>query len=263
MMSRLPCGALALTLAAPAMGMADPARYMPAELIAESAAPRPGTTILIGFQMTPRAGWHGYWINPGDSGISPTVSWKAPPGVRFGPLLHPAPTLLTAGGISSFVHEGPHILLSRMTIPASFAPGTPVPVEAKLSWAACTATQCVPLHATLKIGLTAGAGRRSADAAELDAAARKLPRAAPPGTFVADGKTVRLLIPASVRLDPRAARFFPDDNDAFATAAARSVADNGQIAITSAQKGDLPTKITGVVSDGSSSYRIELKREAA
>ena len=144
--------------AAPA---ADPARYMTAELIAASATPAPGSSsILVGIRMTPRPGWHGYWSNPGDSGIAPTVRWSAPKGVTFGPLLHPAPTLLTADGMSSFVHGGRHVLLSRLRIARSVAPGTAIPITAALSWAACTATQCVPLHATLSLQLAAGNGER-------------------------------------------------------------------------------------------------------
>lgn len=123
---------------------ADPARYMTVGLITESNVPRPGSTILIGIQFAPRPGWHGYWSNPGDSGIAPQVHWSAPKGVAFGPLMHPAPVLLTADGVSSYVHEGEHTLLSRVAIPSAFAPGTVITIVADLSWAACTATQCVP-----------------------------------------------------------------------------------------------------------------------
>lgn len=263
MISRFIGGALALAAAAAASVAADPARYMPAQLIAETAAPKPGSTILVGFRMTPREGWHGYWSNPGDSGIAPSVEWTAPKGVTFGPLLHPAPTLLTADGISSFVHEGPHVLLSRMTLPASLPPGTAIPVEVRLSWAACNARQCVPLHATLKIELVAGKTTRSAEAGELDAAARKLPRSVPGGSFAADGSEVRLVLPASIRLDPRTARFFPDDNDAFAAASGRAAAGQGAITIAGLRRGGVPASMSGVVTDGRNAYRVALGREAA
>ena len=36
------------------------------------------------------------------------IKWEATPGLRFGPLLHPAPTLLKVAGITSYVHAGEH-----------------------------------------------------------------------------------------------------------------------------------------------------------
>jgi DsbC/DsbD-like thiol-disulfide interchange protein len=252
---------VALAIAAPAAAAADPARYMPAKLIAESAAPASGSTVLVGFEMTPQPGWHGYWSNPGDSGIAPTVSWTTPDGVHFGPLLHPAPTLLTADGIGSYVHDGPHVLLSKMSIPRGLAPGTPIPVEARLSWAACTATQCVPLHATFKLSLLTGDGAPGPDRASLRAAAARLPDRAPAGTFTTVGDSVRLLLPAGLKIDRASARFYPDRNDAFATAHARAIIDGGRLALTAdGHPGEI---LNGVVSDGRRSYRLEFTEAAA
>ena len=251
--------ALALLAVAPAFA-ADPARFMPAELIAETTAPRAGTTILVGFRMTPRPGWHGYWSNPGDSGIAPSVTWSAPKGGRFGPLLHPAPTLLSAGGINSYVHDGPHVLLSRMTIDRSVSAGTQIPVEAKLSWAACTETQCVPLHATFKLQLISGDGANGPESSALATAAARLPKNAPGGTFVAEGSERRLMLPRSIRIDPATARFFPDDNDAFVAVTGRTPVRNGSLVITGSARA-APSPINGIVSDGRSSYRISFARE--
>lgn len=250
---------LALVAGVRASAAADPARYMTAELLVESPAPKPGSTVLVGFRMTPRPGWHGYWSNPGDSGIAPSVVWEAPAGIRLGPLMHPAPTLLTADGISSFVHAGPHVLLSRMTIPRSLAKGTPIPLKAKLSWAACTATQCVPLHATFAVDLVAGSGVEGPDALALKAAAQKLPRSAAPGKFSADGKNLRLLLPAALGLDVRRTRFFPDDSDSFAAASQRATEADGGIQISGSSARGPHGSVSGVVSDGNNAYRLEFR----
>lgn len=246
--------AFAFALATPALAATDPARYMPAELIAQSIAPKPGSTILVGFRMTPKSGWHGYWSNPGDSGIAPSVAWTAPTGVKFGPLLHPAPTLISADGISSYVHEGRHILLSRMTIPGSLARGEPIPIEAKLSWAACTETQCVPLHATFTLALVAGDGARGPDAEALENAGRELPRPASGGDYSVDGNVIELTIPKDIKVSRHRSRFFPDENDAFQTIAAHASGDGDVI---SAPFHVAPrNSITGVLTDGRNSYRI-------
>lgn len=254
--------ALLLASSASAALAADPARYMGAELIAESLSPAPGSTILIGLRLTPKPGWHGYWSNPGDAGFAPTIRWSGPDGVAFGPLLHPAPKLISAAGISSYVHEGEHVLLSRMTIPNGLAPGTPVPVSADANWAACTATMCVPLKATFTLELMAGDGARGPDSAALAAAMRKLPRPASGGTYWGDGKSVRLVLPAAAQLDPRRTRFFPDDNDAFKTATGRAEAGEAGLVIAGKADGKSPAVIGGVATDGKAAYRLSLTREA-
>jgi DsbC/DsbD-like thiol-disulfide interchange protein len=254
--------ALALSASVRASAAADPERYMRARLIAETAVPKPGSSILIGFRMTPKSGWHGYWSNPGDSGIAPTVSWSAPAGVTFGPLKHPAPTLLTAGGISSYVHEGEHILLSRMTVPRTMASGAPIPIAADLNWAACTATQCVPLHAKLTLELMAGDGSPSENRAALHAAAERLPRSAPQGVFVESGKSLRLALPRSLALQPARTRFFAEQSGAFRTAEARSQAVEGALVLTGPRGAAVPDSMTGVVTDGRRAYRIRLVRTA-
>lgn len=253
--------ALLLAGSAPAALAADPARYMSAELIAESLSPAPGSTILVGLRLTPKPGWHGYWSNPGDAGFAPSVAWNAPAGVTFGPLLHPAPRLISAAGIASYVHEGEHVLLSRMTIPRGVAAGTPIPVAAKASWAACTATMCVPLKATFTLDLAVGGGASGPDSAALAAALRKLPKPASGGTYWGEGKSVRLVLPAAARLDPRRTRFFPDDNDAFKTATGRVDAGADGLVIAGLAEEKSAAVIGGVATDGRSAWRLSLTRE--
>ena len=255
-----PALALLLAFASPAAA-ADPAKYIRAELIAESMTPRPGGTVVVGIRLIPKPGWHGYWSNPGDSGFAPTVRWTVPAGVKLGPLLHPAPTLLKVSGMSSFVHEGPHVLLARMTVAQGIRPGTAIPVSASVNWAACPATQCVPLRATLKLSLRAGDGAPGADAAAVRAAARKLPRTAANGRMVVAGPTLRLQLPESLRLEPRRARFFPDTNGVIDAAASRMATKGGTIVIIAPRRGAVPGKISGVVSDGRSAYRLAFVRK--
>ena len=261
---RLACalGVVALTASVPALAAADPERYMPVRLIAETQVPKPGSSILIGFRMTPKPGWHGYWSNPGDSGIAPTVRWSAPAGVAFGPLKHPAPTLISAGGISSYVHEGEHILLTRMSVPRTIAAGTPIPIVADLSWAACTATQCVPLHAKLTLELKAGDGSASENRAALHAAAGRLPRSAPDGVFLETGKSLRLVLPRSLSLQPARTHFFAEQPGAFDTAAARSQLADGSLVLTGPAGSGESDRMTGVVTDGRHAYRLTLVRTA-
>ena len=248
-------GLAAFAIATPSLA-ADPARYMTAELVGASPVPAPGSTTLSGIRFSPKPGWDGYWSNPGDSGIAPTVDWDAPAGVSFGPLLHPPPDLLTAAGMTSFVHERRHVLLARMSIAGSIERGTAIPVIAKLSWAACTATQCVPLHATLRLQLVAGDGAKGDSWPELRDAAAKLPQPAPPGDFVRDGQTIRLFVPARLKLNPRSVRFFADRPGLFDTAAAEASFVGGALAISGPAMSRTPDSISGLLSDGRLAYRL-------
>lgn len=256
-------GVAALCVGSPAAAAADPAKYMPAQLVAETLQPRPGSTILLGFKLAPKAGWHGYWSNPGDSGLVPTASWSAPAGVTIGPLLHPAPTLISDSGIDSFVHDGPHILLARMKVPASVSRGTAIPIKATLNWAACTATQCVPLSATFTLNLTAGSGTKSPDWIALQSAQRKLPRSAGKGTFTIDGRMVELRLPPEARLDARRTLFFPDDNESFETAGGRAAKVESGISVTGPTNSKTLSALSGVATDGRTAYRVFFVKGAA
>lgn len=245
---------LAASTAAPAQLAGG--RYVRAELIASTTVPRPGSSIVVGLRMTPQQGWHGYWSNPGESGLAPSVRWAAPAGVRFGPLLHPAPTLLQSMGIVSYVHSGPHVLLSRVSIGRGIAAGTPIPVTANLSWAACSKNQCVPEHATLSLQMVAGDGASSPDAQALERALAALPGRAPRGRFSAAGGKLILELPAGLRLDPRTVRFYPDRNGYFDPLAVHVTA-RAPIRLEAPLADPAPDPITGVVSDGTAAYRLE------
>jgi DsbC/DsbD-like thiol-disulfide interchange protein len=258
---------MGLVLLAPAVGPAATAApaaapYIQADLIASTKAPRPGSTILVGFRMDPQPGWHGYWSNPGGSGIAPTVHWTAPPGVHFGPLLHPAPTLFQSLGVASYVHGGPHVLISRMSIDGTIVAGASLPVSADLNWAACSNNLCVPQHATLSLRMVAGKGEPSAEAGILNRALAKVPGPVGSGTFsVSNGKLV-LQLPADVGLNPTAVRFFPDRNGVYDPARAHSVGGR-PIRLVAPLQGSPPDALTGVVTDRSSAYRLTLRRSPA
>lgn len=251
--------AILTSLAAVAPAAAASPRYMDVALVAETLAPRPGSSVLVGLKMRPQPGWHGYWSNAGDSGLPPTVHWTAPPGAKFGPLQHPAPTLLRVMGLTSFVHAGKHVLIARMTVDRTMASGTPLPVTVDVSFAVCSDSLCVPQRANLSLKLVAGDGKPTADAALLREAFAKQPKPLPAGLFdVADGR-LTLQLPAAARLEASRTRFFPDENGFFDASRAR-VWSTSPLRIVSPVTGNRSKAITGVVSDGSVAFRIRFRR---
>jgi DsbC/DsbD-like thiol-disulfide interchange protein len=234
--------------------------YIDARLVTESDAPRRGGSVLIGLQMRPKPGWHGYWSNPGESGLAPVVKWTAPRGVHFGPLQHPAPTLMRVMGMTSYVHAGPHVLLTRVAIDRKLRAGTVLPIVADVTWAACSDRLCVPEKARLSLRLRVGNGSPSAEAVLIRRARAHLPKNAPPGVFAVRAGEIRLTLPPTLRLKPARTRFFPDENGYWDASRSR-VLSSKPLTIAGPAKGNPPRRISGIVSDGSLAYRISFVRK--
>lgn len=249
---------LAISALASVSPIATPAarpHFIVAKLLTASDQPKAGETILVGLEMIPRPGWHGYWSNPGESGLAPVVKWTAPAGVHFGPLEHPAPTLLRVMGMTSYVHAGPHILLARMTLDRNLRAGTVLPITADATWAACSDRLCVPEKARLSLRLTVGNGSPSPQAAQLRTAFAREPRQLKRGSFSARGGRIVLRLPPSAHLQAGRARFFPDRNGYWDPVEARTIPGT-PLTLVSPARGKVPKVIAGVVSDGASAYRL-------
>jgi DsbC/DsbD-like thiol-disulfide interchange protein/cytochrome c biogenesis protein CcdA len=171
--------------------------HIAARLVAESAAPAPGSSVTIAFAMTPEQGWHGYWENPGDAGLGMTVDWTLPAGAKVGPLRYPVPETLLISGLMNYVYEGPYAVLATLSVPASARPGARLPVRVRADWLACTRQVCVPEGGELALDLTVGDGAvKAADRATFDGWRSHLPR--PLGaqaSYAIEGGRLRVAIP--------------------------------------------------------------------
>lgn len=239
-------------------GAAD--SHIRAALAVETLQPKPGSTVRVAIQMTPKKGWHGYWQNPGDSGLPATVRWEAPAGIRFSRLQHPAPQLLSVQGIASYVHEGPFALVAEMRVPSALTPGTRFPLVAHLSWIACSDSLCVPERATLTSELSIGDGSPDPQGRHLvSQAAARVPKPLSNATLATTGAGEWLFtIPDQGKLRAGAARIYPDTPAWFAPDAAQRVqrvAGNLHVRVSQLRKGQ-DESFSGIVSDGKTSFRI-------
>ena len=236
------------------------AQRIAVSLVASTGAPKPSSTVTLGLRFRPQPGWHGYWTNPGDSGLAPQAEWIAPAGLKFGPLQHPAPTILRVAGITSYVHAGEHVLLTLVRVPASLAAGTKIPIKATLNWLACSDSLCVPERAVVQVDLVIGDGPSSADAAVIRRAQTDLPKVvAAPGHYTLQGGNFRFSLPTGVTLDASRARLFPDGNG-FLDAATIRIAAGAAGELTGRASGSPPATIGGVLSDGRKAYRVHFAR---
>lgn len=94
-----------LLRAAGARAAATPIPHGTLELIAENQWISAGRTVNLGLRFWLEKGWHIYWINPGDSGEPPRVTWQLPPGLTLGAMEWPAPRRLGTSTIVDFGYE--------------------------------------------------------------------------------------------------------------------------------------------------------------
>ena len=242
---------------------AQPASRVEVSLYASSADPAPGETTMLAIRFTPEPGWHGYWSNPGDSGLSPTVKWSVPAGVRIGALQHPAPELLSVAGMTSYVHGGQHVLLAPMQIPAGFKTGEALPVKGELDFLICSDSLCVPQKATIDLSLNVGKGTTDPASRALFAVARQaIPQPlSTTGEVMAVGGTVQLLVPAAAKLDPARATFFPAGRGVFERSGARRLPD-GSIQISGAMT-NASASLSGIASDGRHAVQLRFRPASA
>ncbi|MBK5911906.1 hypothetical protein CCR85_10440 [Rhodothalassium salexigens] len=165
-------------------------------IYSEVASVAPGEPFWLGVELDPSSGWHTYWRNPGDSGMTNALAWTLPDGVTAAPPLYPVPARLPLGPLMNYGYKGAATLLVRVTPPDDLGQrvaGDRLPVVLAADWLVC-ADICVPESARLSFSLPLGDGAADPAAAERFAAARAaLPGASPwTARAVSDGERLRL-----------------------------------------------------------------------
>ncbi|WP_254447541.1 protein-disulfide reductase DsbD [Sphingomonas sp. ID1715] len=218
----------------PAQAGAQPAtQHIRPRLVAESMTPAPGQTVTLALVMTPEAGWHGYWQNPGDAGVPASIKWQLPAGISVGAFQHPVPTTLLIAGLMNYVYEREYALLAPLTVPRDAAPGTRLRISGDAEWLACTDSICVPERGPVALELTVRSGSvEPATRTRFDTWRAALPR--PLGSqahFEIVGDRLRIAIPLPASVPVVRPYFFPATQGALDYAAPQSVSRSGDTLI--------------------------------
>jgi thiol:disulfide interchange protein len=204
-----------------------------ASLIPESTVVAPGQTVTLALVMRPAKGWHGYWKNPGDSGSETQIAWELPAGFSAGPIQYPVPDQLVVAGLMNYVYKGDYAQLVDVKVPAGVAPGTRLPIHARVDYLACTDEICVPETANVSAELRAGSPPvAQSNRAMFDRFRQALPK--PLGSqarFERSGDRFRLAIPVPAGLELSAPYFFPLTDGALAYAAGQTITRAGNLLI--------------------------------
>jgi thiol:disulfide interchange protein DsbD len=165
---------IALCVLSNAFGQSASRQHARLSLISYLSAIAPGQSEWIGLRFELDPGWHIYWINPGDSGEPPKITWHLPSGMQAGDLDFPTPQRIPDHSLMDYGYEGNIVLLSKLTI------GNPLTskqldIGADVKYLVCREV-CLPGKDHLSLALPVATGAGSAPAAsEIEAAERRLP----------------------------------------------------------------------------------------
>ncbi|ESQ79495.1 protein-disulfide reductase DsbD [Asticcacaulis sp. YBE204] len=207
------------------------------------------------FQLDIDTGWHTYWINPGDSGLAPTLDWTLPQGFTASDVVWQPPERQPFGPLLNYGYSGAAYHLVRITPPPGFK-GAQVPLKLAASWLVC-AEECVPEETVLDLTLGVGANQPSARAGDIERLIRSATLTVlPAGKITHDETQIRLDVPYSGTV--REAYFFPDTTGVIEPAAPQSaIVADGSLTVTM-KRGivDVPAVMNGLleVHDGSVTY---------
>jgi thiol:disulfide interchange protein len=197
------------------------AQHLTVEMVSVAPNIAPGGTLQAGLVITLEEHWHVYWINAGDNGDAPKITWTLPPGITVGPMQFPIPSRLPLPPFMDFGYVDTVAFPVQFTAARSVKPG-PIHLDAQVKWLVCSYV-CIPGRAHLGLNLTvspSGAVTPVQPVGALGASLNLLPKPLPPSMqySVVGGKNdfVVTLITGDAETD---AEFYPFDRDQIANAA--------------------------------------------
>jgi thiol:disulfide interchange protein DsbD len=185
------------------------------QLIAEQDAIVPNTPFTVALKQEITAGWHTYWVNPGDTGLETKVTWQLPEGFTADPMQFPTPHRQPIGDLVNYGYENSAMFLTTITPPSNLQIGQEVTLQGKASWLVCKES-CIPEQASFILTLPVQAASNPSPWSSAFIAARTLlpqtHNAVQIATHDAENLTL-ILDPLPLALDqlPEEAYFFPHD----------------------------------------------------
>jgi thiol:disulfide interchange protein DsbD len=215
------------------------------DLLAENSSIAPGHDFTLGLHFKLEPGWHIYWVNPGDSGEPPRITWQLPQGFAAGEMEWPVPHKMGTPTIVDYGYDGEVLLLVPMRAAANVSTQQHAKLDASVRFLICR-EMCIPGKAQLSLTLPVHVGTAAADSAvePMFAAARAHMPRPPPATWkytVQEGKDFfRLSVNAGKSIP--SAFFFPREESQIDNVAPQQpVSDSTGVKLT-LHKSDQLTK---------------------
>jgi DsbC/DsbD-like thiol-disulfide interchange protein len=122
------------------------------ELIAEKDGITAGHPFNVALRFELETGWHVYWVNPGDSGEPPRVTWDLPAGIKAGDIEWPAPRRLGTSTIVDYGYEDAVTLVVPMSADATLPSQNPAQISANVKVLVCR-EMCIAGKAQVSLAL--------------------------------------------------------------------------------------------------------------
>jgi thiol:disulfide interchange protein len=200
------------------------AQHLTAELVSLAPSIAPGGTLQVGLVLTLEEHWHVYWINAGDSGEPPKITWTLPDGITAGPMQFPIPSRLPLGPLMDFGYEDAVAFPVQLTAAQSLKPA-PIHLDAKVDYLVCREV-CIPGKAHLGLNLTVdpAATAPAQPVGALGEALGLIPKPLPPtATATVTGGKSDLVLTLITGQSITDAEFYPFDQDQIANAADQDI----------------------------------------
>jgi thiol:disulfide interchange protein DsbD len=233
------------------------APHLTVSLLVPPAEIYPDQTFTAGLDFKLEDGWHVYWINAGDSGEPPAISWKLPSGITAGAMQFPPPKRLPLGPLMDFGYENEVVFPIPMRVAADFHPAQPeATLAAHITWLVCRAV-CIPGKADLALTrsalATAPASPTSDSTAQslIDRFQAQLPKPLPSSDTAIFSSTPKSFVLNVTGTKADSAQFFPLDESVIANAAPQpAVATSNGVQLTLTKDENLqapPQKLNGLL----------------
>ncbi len=226
------------------------ANHLTAELTTLSPKIAVGGTLQAGLVLTIEEHWHVYWVNAGDSGEAPKITWTLPPGMTAGPMQFPPPTRLPLGPLMDFGYEDGVAFPVMLTASPTMKPGK-VHLDARVTWLVCSSV-CLPgkAHLGLDLDVVPGPLPKPSAVGALGSSLASLPAPLPRTmsvSAVAGAKQILVTLKTGTR--EQDAEFYPYDQNEIDNAADQPVeptSDGVKIWLKRADDLDHPGTVTAL-----------------
>ena len=123
-----------------------------ADIYSEVTSIQPGSSFKTAITLKIDKGWHIYWRNSGDTGLSTSIEWRLPEGFTVKSLEWPYPERISEEHLVVYGWHGTKTFLAEIYADESVQTGRSVTIGADISWLVC-ADVCVPGDAGVQIDL--------------------------------------------------------------------------------------------------------------
>jgi thiol:disulfide interchange protein len=226
-----------------------------AKLFLDQSEVVPGAVVEGTFQLAMDDHWHTYWRNPGDVGLATTAEWTLPEGWSATEFQWPAPKYIETAGLVNYAYEHEALFPFTLQVPKTATVGEKVELKVHLSWLECEES-CVPGEADLSVTLTIAQSSVSTEHGMLiERALAAIPSNREDIVAKLQGRELRLTIPAELKSDN--IHFFPDSKDQIVDIAPQTLGNDGSGRFLKLEASEKLTKLSGVITDGGSSFQFE------